>query len=361
MKQLLLFLLLLQLEVDAQPDSLKCDVLEIPSRAKRSVAASTPYPAGYTKTVLIYIETDNDIYNYCNHDTAQVRVFVNGWFEQWRQLYLRDSILIRIDSIGYWKTVEPYSWTSQSQNLIDFGTRMQATQPTADICHFVTIKNNGWGGMSYVGGLGQAKQWAVSCSHIYVAYYPVPSYSWTVEVMAHETGHMLGSQHTHNCYWNLPNGTVGPIDSCYNCEGGCCVQTPTIPGTIMSYCHLTSFGIDFNKGFGPLPKAVIKQLIWDCYNNGFLKNPNAGTCLTPYVTLISPTVNSAYVEWSKTGVQYKYRIKPAGQLWGAQITTVLTNANFTGLQSQKVHYIQIKSKCNGVWTSFSPSYKFKTK
>jgi len=338
-----------------------CDVLEVPPSARRSFSSVTPAPSGYTKTVSICIETDHDMYLYCNSDTNQVKLFVNGWFEQWRKLYLQDSILIRIDSIGYWKTVEPYNWSSSSQVLMDFGARMAATKPTADCNHLVSIKNNGFGGVSYVGAIRQPP-YNVSFSHIYTAYYPVPSYSWTVMVLAHETGHMLSSQHTHNCYWDHGNGVIAPIDSCYNCEGGCCTQSATQSGTIMSYCHLTNKGIDFNKGFGTLPLKAIKQYIWNCYTNGLLKMPDAGLCYTPFMTNIITTTTTAYVECGKVGTHYKFRYRVAGGAWNsATASSTLQNHQFSGLQPNKTHFFQVKSKCNGVWSAWSDLYKFKTK
>lgn len=354
-------MLIISIASIAQAQTLICDQpLEIPARSLRPMALSTPYPAGYTKTVSVYIETDHDMYLYCNSDTAQVRIFVNGWFEQWRQLYLRDSILIRIDSIGYWKIAEPYTWTSSGQTLLDFSARMATVNPTADFFHFVSVKNNGFGGISYVGGVRQG-QYACCFSHIYTSYYYIPLYSWTVEVMAHEAGHMLSSQHTHNCYWTQPSGITCPIDCLYTPEGGCTPAHPTQSGTIMSYGHITSFGIDFNKGFGPLPLAAIKQYIWDCYNSGFLKNPNAGLCMVPYVTSVTSTTNSAAIEWSNVGTKCKFKFKLGTGAWSAPVTTNVPNASITGLQSGKVYWIQVRSLCNGSWTNFSQSYKIKTK
>lgn len=337
-----------------------CDVLQVPEHARQSFGSITTAPPGYTKTVSAYIETDHDIYVYCGNDTGKVRLFVNSWFEQWRKQYLQDSILVRIDSIGYWKTVEPYTWASSGALLADFGARMNTAQPTADYAHFVSIKNNGWGGISYVGGIGN-KQFAVSFSHIYTAFYFVPNFSWTIYVLSHEAGHMLNSQHTHNCYWNWPDGHTGPIDSLYTCEGGCCVQTSTQSGTLMSYGHITSYGVDFNKGFGPLPKAAVKQYVWDCYNAGLLKNPNAGLCQPPYVTAINTTTITANIEWGANGTQYRFRFKQGANAWSNTVTTNLNIASIAGLISQKSYLVQVKSKVGGVWSAWSMSYKFKTK
>jgi hypothetical protein len=78
---------------------------------------------------------------------------------------------------------------------------------------------------------------------------PLPTFSWTVTVVAHEAGHNFGSPHTQSCSWN-DNNTA--IDGCVNVENGNCARpgTPNDGGTIMSYCHLDpNVGVNLNKGF----------------------------------------------------------------------------------------------------------------
>src|SRR5690606_31001667 len=58
------------------------------------------------------------------------------------------------------------------------------------------------------------------------------------------------------------NGNNTAIDGCYTTEGGC--SNPGIPsggGTIMSYCHLTSAGINFSLGFGTQPGNVMRNRV----------------------------------------------------------------------------------------------------
>ncbi|MDP5139924.1 MAG: hypothetical protein NWP83_05570, partial [Spirosomaceae bacterium] len=55
--------------------------------------------------------------------------------------------------------------------------------------------------------------------------------------------------HTQSCSW-----PTGALDNCYGTEGGCSTgPAPTSGGTVMSYCHLSSTGINFLNGFGTEP------------------------------------------------------------------------------------------------------------
>ena len=92
------------------------------------------------------------------------------------------------------------------------------------------------------------------------SYLTVPTYSWSVMVATHELGHLWGSRHTHACVWN---GNNTAIDGCSGAtEGSCSLPGyPSQGGTIMSYCHLQSVGINFNEGFGPQPGNVIRNSV----------------------------------------------------------------------------------------------------
>jgi hypothetical protein len=115
----------------------------------------------------------------------------------------------------------------------------------------------------------------------------VPTYSWTIGVFTHELGHNLGSPHTHACAWN---GNNTAIDGCSQVEGTC--ARPGLPaggGTIMSYCHLTSVGINFNLGFGSQPS----NLILNRFNSAScLTNCGGGGCPATPIT-IGQTINGS--------------------------------------------------------------------
>jgi hypothetical protein len=123
-------------------------------------------------------------------------------------------------------------------------------------------------------------------SNIYNTYSTVPTYSWTVNVFAHEMGHNLGSNHTQWCGW-----TGGALDNCYTTEGGCAAgPAPVNGGTIMSYCHLSGVvGVNFSNGFGTQPGNKIRSRY------------NAAACITggPAIT-VSPASASVCAGGSVT-------------------------------------------------------------
>jgi len=81
-----------------------------------------------------------------------------------------------------------------------------------------------------------------------------------VMVVTHEFGHLFGSRHTHACVWNGDNTA---IDGCAGyTEGSCSLPgNPPQGGTIMSYCHQQSVGINFALGFGLQPGNVIRNSV----------------------------------------------------------------------------------------------------
>jgi hypothetical protein len=98
-----------------------------------------------------------------------------------------------------------------------------------------------------------------TCSNVNVAvstglgrFGPFPTASYPITLFSHETGHQLGSPHTHSCSW-----PGGPIDNCALPEDGLCQPGPTPigGGSIMSYCS----SIDFNKGIGASPRGAYSQ------------------------------------------------------------------------------------------------------
>ncbi len=208
--------------------------------------------------VRLYFEVDYDIYQNKGNSTANVTTFVTGIFNQVSTLYTAEQINTVVSEIVIWTQASPYNATTSTGMLNAFTAYRQGFN--GDLAQLLSYKASG--GVAYVNGLCSSNpDYSMSYSGISSTYQNVPTYSWTVEVVAHEFGHLFGSQHTHACVWN---GNNTAIDGCYTTEGGC--PNPGLPqggvgGTIMSYCHLTNAGINFSNGFGLQPGNVMRSRV----------------------------------------------------------------------------------------------------
>ena len=200
----------------------------------------------------VYFEIDYDIFtDKGSVDAATQHLAAN--FNEVAALYSEIGVNLRISEILVWDRPSPYSGTSSSALLTQF--QSTRTSFNGDVAQLVSYQASG--GIAVLDGL--CHPWVaarMSFSSIASNFAAVPVYSWSTMVIAHELGHLFGSQHTHACVWN---GNNTAIDGCAGITEGLC-GTPDIPaqgGTIMSYCHLRPQGINFNFGFGTQPGAVI--------------------------------------------------------------------------------------------------------
>jgi hypothetical protein len=215
--------------------------------------AITAQPGGCVK---IYVEADYDIFQNKGSVTNTVN-YLTAVFNQSATLYANDGIPVSLSQIFVWDTTSPYTSSSSSTLLSQFQNYRNSFN--GDLGHLVALRGGGGIAAGFNAFCNSNIDNRQCFSGIQATYSNVPTYSWTVEVFTHEMGHLMGSRHTHACVWN-GNGTA--IDGCYTTEGGC--ARPAIPsngGTIMSYCHLTSAGINFTLGFGPQPGSLIRSRV----------------------------------------------------------------------------------------------------
>lgn len=204
----------------------------------------------------VYFEIDYDIFTDKGGITAAAQHLAAN-FNEVAALYSEIGVNLRISEILVWDQASPFSGTSSSALLTQF--QSARTSFNGDVAQLVSYQASG--GIAVLDGL--CHPWVaarMSFSSIASNFAAVPVYSWSTMVIAHELGHLLGSQHTHACVWNGDNTA---IDGCAGITEGLC-GTPGIPaegGTIMSYCHLRPQGINFNFGFGSQPSAVIANRV----------------------------------------------------------------------------------------------------
>ena len=211
--------------------------------------------------VRIYIEADFDFYEaYDNSITATTEHIMNV-FNQSAILYANEGIETVISEIKIWTTEDPYTGIGTAALLQEFGDEM-ADGFNGDLAHLYGDRLNA--GRAWVNVLCHSlNKYRTAYMDVTADFDLVPAYSNSVMVVTHETGHNLGSVHTHACAWN-GNETV--IDGCGQVagypEGDCDTGTVPAKGTIMSYCHLVSgVGIDFSLGFGLQPGNFIRDKV----------------------------------------------------------------------------------------------------
>ncbi|MEO0734467.1 MAG: M12 family metallo-peptidase, partial [Bacteroidota bacterium] len=204
----------------------------------------------------VFFEIDYDIYlDKGGINAAAQHLAAN--FNEVSVLYAAIDVDLKISEILVWDRTSPYGGTSSSALLTQF--QSTRTSFNGDLAQLVSYQASG--GIAVLNGLCHPFNSArMSFSSIRPTFAAVPTYSWSTMVIAHELGHLLGSQHTHACVWNGDNTA---IDGCPGWTEGNCA-TPSLPvggGTIMSYCHLRPVGINFLRGFGPQPSAVIQSRV----------------------------------------------------------------------------------------------------
>lgn len=240
------------------------------------------------KTVKIFLECDYKLYQDKNRSIVNVKNFITGLFNVVKTLYFNERVNIEISDIMVWSVQDPFLHTSLAEILYHYAAYRQ-NNFSGNLAQLVSrFTPQQQGGIAFLGTLCQpfnGQSGPHSYAYINNNYNQLPTYSWSVEVMAHELGHNFGSPHTHACFWGPSRNQT--LDNCQPPENNGCAAGPTPigGGTIMSYCHLTSYGINFSKGFGQEPGELLRNSVQN------------RSCISPsFVPSISPSVAGPYFE-----------------------------------------------------------------
>lgn len=232
-------------------------------------------------------------------------------------IYLNEGIMIGVKYVQVNTATDAYQTLAISSSawLTKFGQITQNTMHGCDLAMLLTTKDGSMGGIAWLDVLCDSYNGAPQHSGPYAfcninnsstvsTTYPFTGsyYSWDVGATAHEMGHNLGSRHTHACVWGPTRTTA--IDGCYTIEGSCPDPgdpLPSVKGTIMSYCHLTSSQISFNNGFGPQPGDTIRYSV---------RNATCGEIYKPNLALAKPgttvTANRECTDMT-SGITYYFK------------------------------------------------------
>ncbi|MBS1773728.1 MAG: zinc-dependent metalloprotease [Bacteroidetes bacterium] len=224
--------------------------------------------------VKLYWEADFDLFQ-DKGTVVATQNYLSGLFNEVQALYRNERIALELKSVYVWTTNDGYASSTSDAALFSFQGKWNLMNDTfdGDIAHLIA-KDSLTEGVAYVDKLCDRPN-AYGYSSSQGTYQTIPTFSWDVEVVAHETGHLLGSPHTHWCGWmTAPGGNCGAIDSCikplensstcafcnYAQFDGSLPNT-SWQGTIMSYCQFTSRTTNLANGFGTLPGNLIRTKV----------------------------------------------------------------------------------------------------
>ncbi|HRH67731.1 MAG TPA: zinc-dependent metalloprotease, partial [Bacteroidia bacterium] len=258
--------------------------------------------------VRVYFECDYQLYLDHGSDVAAATNFVTAIFNEVATLYSNEAVSTIISAIFIWTSPDPYMTYTTSGDCLT-GFQSVRTTYNGDIAHLLSTRSINVGGVAWLDVLCNSA-YSYAYSNIYNSYASFPTYSWTVMVIAHEIGHNLGSNHTQWCGW-----TGGALDNCYTTEGGCAPgPAPATGGTIMSYCHLTGYGINFANGFGQQPGDAIRSRVssagclssCSCFPDVVIfAAPYSTICTGATVTFTATPTNGGtgpVYQWKKNGL-----------------------------------------------------------
>lgn len=284
----------------------------------------------------IYVEVDNALYNLQDANTTTATNFTNSLFAQVAVLYSNEGLDIQISQIKIWTTADPYVSANNTADLLNLFSTQVSNTFNGDLAHLLSSRSVG-GGRAGLGDLCSKGKGVSGNLTKFVT--NVPTYSWNVNVVAHEMGHDFGSPHTHSCTW--PGGA---IDNCYATEGGCPPgPAPSNGGTIMSYCHLLDVGMNFSNGFGPLPGNLIRNRAQKCFGS---------TVVPTGLAVIDSYSTSVILSWTHSvGGAFTLEYKPTSSATWTVVPIARNSTQLTGLTANTSYNWRVKIGCSTYATS----------
>ncbi|AZA76726.1 T9SS C-terminal target domain-containing protein [Chryseobacterium sp. G0186] len=292
--------------------------------------------------VRIYYEVGFGPYTQNGSNTTTTTNWVTAMHNNVTTLYANENVNVALSEVFVWTATDPYAGLAGT--ILD-QFRTTRTTFNGDVAQL--LRNPANTSVAYLNSL--CTSYRYSYCGMNLNYQNVPTYSWNIEVMAHELGHNLGSPHTHACFWNGNNTAIdgcGPASG--NDEGCTAALPPAGGGTIMSYCHLViSVGINFANGFGVQPATLIRNTV---DSKGCLGTNCTTSCPVSIsnLTINNITQNSANATFTDAAsTSWKYKLTKSNGVAISSGNATAPSFNFTNLQPATYYRLSVGTDCSG--------------
>lgn len=276
---------------------------------------------------------DYDLYTAHNYNLNATTATLGDIFNNVATLYQQEGVGLVLGSNYAYFQPDGYSETNVPGAFLAFGQNIHNDQAFLghDLATFIALDwSNNTSGYAVIDAFCSTNfyynqntgvdgvQGRFAYARIANGHSAYPNFSKTINVIAHELGHNLGSRHTHWCGW--PGGA---IDNCSSVEPDnfgsyCASYPPSNGGTIMSYCANVYGSIPFSNGFGFYPNQEILSDI--AYNDACICSglglSDFNQTIHDYVIAPNPVSNVVAIVDSKSKVKVTFEAVEVRDLSG---------------------------------------------
>lgn len=287
-----------------------------PSIHKESAHTQQTVPP---RIIHLAVEADSKFYAENGASTELAERYARSLVKAVSRIFERElGVRLEITWIKIYTTASPDPYLCDGDGVI-LGERALAVwskNTTVQRDVVLCLTSGGGGGIGYQftspngGGLSALCTPSALAAASPFANTPMPNanFTYSVYIIAHELGHVLGAVHSHNCFWSPALDTCTVRNHPTYASGDACLGLPAEPrpnlGSLMSYCG----GINSTSSYGYwLRMSFLDQII------AYLTNQlqSAGCILEPQqpvVMLLSPQSGvvaenaSVGISWRTSGV-----------------------------------------------------------
>ncbi|PWJ56579.1 putative secreted protein (Por secretion system target) [Dyadobacter jejuensis] len=285
------------------------------------------------------LDINYQTYQQYKGDTALIKSVAYGFIDKASAIFERDiGVKLTVSTIHIWKSPEPYALSTDMDyynNILTYWN-MHRSEPR-DAVVSLSVRG-GW----FYGGYRMC-----------TSNFPGPTNpTLSVDLLAHELGHTLGSPHTHSCSW-----PGGPIDYCEIVESNgadCQSQFKEYTnGTLMSYCRSV-------LRFHPLCQSLMRSYAEGKIATNFRLKTMDSSPPPADLQIVQSNDNLPIFQWPATLGAYRFQLQIAqdGAFTNIVADTLLSQAFYrsTGLgQGQYMARYRIQTTHgSGAWSPASP-------